>query len=263
MKRIFWVLIMMVLLCGCVRQNLNVAGTIEETPLEISDENVTTKEATTEQVTTEQATTEEVTTGISIPEETQVSDEELNAIQRVLFNLDVFIDTEDGVSKKAEDIKGEFIFELDNELIYCFNDFVYQDLNGDGSKEVIVQASPGWQYIFYELDGQIYMDTYTYKGMSDIRDDGIYWGDSGASIGYYSKITELTPTGAVQETVLLSKHSLDGNIYNYLSWDDYNNGANAISEEQATEIEESISTTRAEVYKFNRSNIENVLADWE
>ena len=103
------------------------------------------------------------------------------------------------------------------------------------------------------------MDTYTFRGMYGIRVDGVYCGDGGASIFYYSKITELTAEGAEAEIVLIKECLVNGDIYNYLSWDDYNNKTNVISKEEADKIEESISPEKAIEYTFNRENVEMIL----
>lgn len=264
MKKVSWGIILLgcCLLYGCNRNIVDKHNEFEKATTTAPPETSTAHqtEAATEKITEE--ATEEATTVIPFPEETQIADEELNAIQRVLFNLDEFIDTEDGVSKKAEELRGQFIYEYDNISSYCFNEFVYQDLNGDGIKEVVVEASPGYQYVFYTLDGQIYMDKFTFKGMYDIRDDGTYLGDSGAAILYYSRIVEFNTSGATEKLLLLIESNYDLENKYYLSWDDYNNNTNAIPEETAYEIDELFSDVKAEVYEFNRYNIETVLADF-
>ena len=257
MKRNMLFIVLMLIFCGCTKDTVGEVSNIESSAVA-----ETTEESTTEMQITE-PTKQPPSTEIKYPEETKVSDDELNAIQRVMFNLDEFIDTEDETSKKVEELKGKFIFGHDDKDAYCFQRFVYQDLNGDGTKEVIAEATPGYQYIFYVLDGQIYMDTYTYKGMSDIRVDGVYCGDSGANVFYYSKITKLTVEGAVEETLLLKEYSLSGEVYNYLSWDDYNNKINAVSKEEADKIEADISIEKAIVYTFNRENVEIILGSGE
>ena len=117
-----------------------IEGTSENTehPTETISSEATEKETTTEIASTE-LPTEEVS---------QTPDEELNIMQRVLLNMETFIDIEDGSVKKVEDIMGYF----HNEDGYFARSFYYCDLDRNGTMEVIaIQQGTGARLIFYEI----------------------------------------------------------------------------------------------------------------
>lgn len=113
-------------------------------------------------------------------------DEELNLMQRVLLDLEEFIDTEDNKLKKLSD--------LDNYSYYHY--FSVVDYNNDNIEEFVTNAV-GDRKIFYEINGRIYMFDWGYRNMSNIYVDGAFEYNPDT----YYRITEFTPEGAVMEEI--------------------------------------------------------------
>lgn len=257
MKRILLlILFYTIIFTGCKRVVMPtiIEGTSENTehPTETISSEATEKETTTEIASTE-LPTEEVS---------QTPDEELNIMQRVLLNMETFIDIEDGSVKKVEDIMGYF----HNEDGYFARSFYYCDLDRNGTMEVIaIQQGTGARLIFYEIDGRIYMDWGGDRDMADIYEDGVVVGSGGSALFYVRQFMGFTETGKILETIIIWQYpySDEGKITFYTNWDDYNNRANDIPRDEAITILEGCSGEEVTEYEFTRNNIETILKDYK
>ena len=249
-KIIFLLLLVTIIFTGCTNSN-TLTGDVKST-----ENTKVTVESTVSEKTEEVTTTE-----TSTEEESQIPDEELNIMQRVLLNMESFIDTEDGSVKKVEDIMGYF----HNEDGYFARSFYYDDLDRNGTMEAIaIRQGTGARLIFYEIDGRIYMDWGGDRDMAEIYENGIVHGSGGASLWYYYKFTGFTENGKITEPIILcvSAPSVIGNVIYYSNWDDYNNRANDIPRDEAITILEGCSGEEVTEYEFTRNNIETILKDY-
>ena len=184
-KIIFLLLLVTIIFTGCTNSN-TLTGDVKST-----ENTKVTVESTVSEKTEEVTTTE-----TSTEEESQIPDEELNIMQRVLLNMESFIDTEDGSVKKVEDIMGYF----HNEDGYFARSFYYDDLDRNGTMEAIaIRQGTGARLIFYEIDGRIYMDWGGDRDMADIYEDGVVVGSGGSALFYVRQFMGFTETGKILE----------------------------------------------------------------
>ena len=236
-----------------------IEGTSENTehPTETISSGAAEKETTTEIPSTE-LPTEEVS---------QIPDEELNIMQRVLLNMESFIDTEDGVRKNISTVSNELWNGRGMKSWYEPYGFLYIDLDGNATKEVIVLLESGIRMIFYKIDTQIYMDTLFRSEMGSLYEDGVFRGSLGAESRHTERIKAFTVTGIEIESILIERFQniteAEFTTEYYKSWDDYNNRVNGIPKVEAMSMLENCSDVEATEYEFTRNNIETILKDYK
>ncbi len=111
--------------------------------------------------------------------------------------------------------------------------FMIVDMDNDGEKEVVLYCWPESTMILHYEDGSVYSYRFAFRGMKDIRTNGIYMGSGGASSGSYCRLTELNADGYVIETLV--EYDFNGKIYEV-------NGK-AASEDECLEMIDSINET--------------------
>ncbi|MGN0374241.1 MAG: hypothetical protein ACI4EN_01985 [Butyrivibrio sp.] len=217
-----------------------------------------TPESNTTPAVTDGTSSVEYSTELPTPEETLIPDDELNTIQKILLNMEEFIDTEDGQYKKVEDIRGFYMLDT---YTYYASHFFRMDLDGNGTEEVVaVMSGIGTRMIFYEIDGNIYMDQIFANDMAPVFTDGVFERFCNVRTGSLDRIKEFTTDGIVTETMLITYVPDMERIY-YTNWDDFDNEVNSITAEEADRIKNSHSTIEIEEYEFNRKNVETILID--
>ena len=128
--------------------------------------------------------------------ETAVYDDyfnELNLMQMVLLDKENFYDIKSKVYKSINNL-------TEDGLHNNYSTLWYIDFNNDNNKEVEM-CHFGYIYIFYEYDGQIYMEETYYDSMSTIYEDGSFgeW-----RTGERYRITEFTSEGMMKESVTVN-----------------------------------------------------------
>lgn len=128
--------------------------------------------------------------------ETAVYDDyfnELNLMQMVLLDKENFYDIKRKVYKCINNLTEDGFYDNYSTLWYI-------DFNNDNNKEVAMSQF-GYIYIFYEYDGQIYMEETYNDSMSTIYEDGSFgeW-----RTGERYRITEFTSEGMVKEPVTVN-----------------------------------------------------------
>lgn len=108
--------------------------------------------------------------------------------------------------------------------------FMIVDMDNDGGKEVVLYCWPESTWILHYEDGSVYGYKFVFRGMNDIRTNGIYQGSSGGGSGIYGRLTELNADGYTVETLV--KYDYYGHVYEV--------GGKKASEEEALEFIESI-----------------------
>lgn len=269
MKKTLFILFggMLLSVSGCVRvittdvksdtiENQNILTTENEIEPITETESATLEEAeavlvpeteieTVTDVTTQPETTIEIIVETTEFDEysTQVSDDKLNLMQRVLLNQAEFIDVESHTMMKTTDIEGCMI--NDNTSFYCM------DMDGDGDKEVSICFQSKIYSVFYEIEGNIYRIEYPFRGMAPLYTDGTMCGSSGASSGSRSKFVAFTKLGAIEEVISGFCTDITHTQHYYTG-----NRENEISRAEYMAIENECSSEAAQSYHFSRTNVE-------
>lgn len=108
--------------------------------------------------------------------------------------------------------------------------FMIVDMDNDGGKEVVLYCWPESTWILHYEDGSVYGYEFAFRGMKDIRMNGIYQSSSGGGSGSYGRLTELGADGYTVETLV--EYDYYGHVYEV--------GGKKASEEEALEFIESI-----------------------
>lgn len=246
MKKILLIITLLFCLTGCVAQK------------PVSDTTETTQEANTEEKTIQNETTTEDTAITEGEKDTTIEetvtdepDENLNLMQQVLLNQAEFIDVRYAGNTLA-------ISELGGVSSYAY--FYYMDLDGDGSYEVIVEGYPESDAsIFSIIDEKVYR--YDYSSRCDLYTDGTISSSGGASISHFSRITDFTPKGYVDDYIAIYDGSVWAEHPNTTYYTDFADGhyANEITEEEYNNIMSQYERIPAEKYDFSRENIEKIV----
>ena len=171
--------------------------------------------------------------------EIQISDDELNLMQKALLGKVDIYDTEDGKYKKVSEIPYYFVGM----------DFRFVDLDGDGLVEVILQP-PMQGSILHEIDGTIYR--YPISNRVCYNEDGTVSGSSGASYNYLFRIS-FTKTEAVDDYIYWA---IDGKVYKKY---EYEGEKIEFTEEERAEIKATYSEIMIDSYEFNHNNVVTLL----
>ena len=171
--------------------------------------------------------------------EIQISDNELNLMQKALLGKVDIYDTEDGQYKKVSEIPH----------YYAEFQFRFIDLDGDEKLEVILET-PMQSSILHEIDGTIYR--YPISNRVCYNEDGTVSGSSGASYNYLFRIS-FTKTEAVNDYIFLA---IDGKVYKKY---EYEGEKIEFTEEEWAEIEATYPEIMIDSYEFNHNNVVTLL----
>ena len=195
-KSLIAVLLITVMLFMACGKELNTpesttpAETEEATTEEVTTEEQATEEETTEEPTTEEPTTEEPTTE-ELPTEKPTYPDDGKAMSVEDMYKGVINGTRSFHYGKQNITYGleEYLDQYENREYVYIGQFIYFDYDGDSVKDVALSIAPGYILYLTCKDGEIYGMDDTFRGASWVYSNGVTFGEGGAYVGGYSKLS--------------------------------------------------------------------------
>lgn len=126
--------------------------------------------------------------------------------------------------------------------------FMIVDMDGDGTKEVVLECSPESTQVLHYEDGEVYSYQFVFRGMKRILKSGIYEGSDGAASTSYYRLTELDKDGYTEETLAV----MDDDYYEV-------EGIEATYEEFCDYVDSIESVEQADCMKFTENMLDRQL----
>lgn len=188
-----WLLLTAVLLTGCAAETGQTTEATTEAAAEITTETAAEAAAQTE----EAAFSPEDVAALGLQEE-------LLAYWLVLNSKKPFVSTNEGSQEFYWD---EYFWDMgrpywnQGSWVGRMSHFLLVDMDGDGSFELVLDGFVGTTQLFHYEDGVVYSWQLSYRGMKNIKINGVYNGSSSAGIGGWYRITEFHGDSYTKETL--------------------------------------------------------------
>ena len=201
---------------------------------------------------TQEIETQSKTTGETKNEETEnissnISDNELTQMQKVLLNLTEYIN-EDGHKRKVDSVENYPITEDTSSNFYVV------DMDGDGINEVAVTYSPGYVMIFHEENGNIYGYRHTTRQFNPIYSDGTFGGSGSAFENVFYGNVKFSEN-KWEYSAILSFLTDEGQT-KYYKGEPYGSNSQEITKEEYDQIMGDYKLEEAVGYDYTWKNIE-------
>lgn len=242
-KMLLYVMVGSVFLLNACSKGNSIQGAMESGTENISKE---TQEIETQSKTTEETKNEETENMSS-----NIPDNELTQMQKVLLNLTEYIN-EDGHKRKVESVENYPIEENTSSNFYVV------DMDGDGINEVAVTYSPGYVMIFHEEKGNIYGYRHTVRQFNPVYSDGTFGGSGSAfeNVFYGNvKFSEIK-----WEYSAISSFLTDEGQTKYYKGEPYGINSQEITKEEYDQIMSDYKLEETVGYDYTWKNIEKVLS---